>query len=704
MKAVGIDLGTTNSAVAWYDRGRELAGVVPNSESDNLTPSVVSVRRRNDQEQILVGKMAVNWARKAPQDTITSVKRLMGRDYADPRVAEARERVSYQIVRGEGEDPQAYVMLGANRYTPAEISSKILDKLKSDASMTLEDDVTHAVITVPAYFQNAQRAATRQAGEQAGLVVKRIIDEPTAAAIAFGVLAREGERHRVLVYDLGGGTFDISILHAVKDAKGQGQFQVVGYEGNNWLGGDDFDFCIVNRIIDWVQDVYGIDPSTDKEFLYLAKHYAEEAKRQLSQVPEAPIAVPALPVHGSRVDMDILITREEFDAMIEPLVTETMRLVQKALTDQNLKPADISDVLLAGGATMTPKVYETVEQIFPGKVRRTINPMECVALGASILAGMLAGVVCPACSRVNDDAATECSCGHSLASAQAVGEIGIYERTPMSLGIAAMHESQRDVFAAIIPKGTPYPLPEPMKKQFQATDRFVRVPVYEGDHPIASRNQEQGVIEFELGPEIVVPTPVDVEFNYDRNRVLTVKITVPDTTVLRTEKLRTDRPRERPGPAVDGGGEDDWQELEHAIMVAREFLRLHEPFIEPLQAMAIKRNIERAQQALGYSDGAEQRRMARVLWRDVLNSGIATQLYLAERAVDGASSQLSQQINEAANVVRNYYSGGDRDRADAQVRVLKVLVAKALRERDMGTELDMGDAEGLLRILTTGQR
>jgi molecular chaperone DnaK len=703
MRAVGIDLGTTNSAVAWYDPRRELAGVVPNSDGDNLTPSVVSVWHRDDREQILVGKTAVNWARKAPQDTITSVKRLMGRDYADQRVAEARERVSYQIVRGEGEDPQAYVMLGANRYTPAEVSSMILGKLKADASLTLGEDVTHAVITVPAYFQNAQRAATRQAGEQAGLVVKRIIDEPTAAAIAFGVLAREGERHRVLVYDLGGGTFDISILNAVKDAKGQGQFQVVSYEGNNWLGGDDFDFCIVGKIVDWVQDMYGIDPRTDKEFLYLAKHHAEEAKRQLSQMPEAPIVAPALPVEGRRVDVDILLTREEFDAMIDPLVTETMRLVQKALTDQNLKPADVSDVLLAGGATMTPKVYETVEQIFPGKVRRTINPMECVALGASILAGMLKGVECPACSTVNDDAATECRCGHSLASAQAVGEIGLYERTPMSLGIAAMHESQRDVFAAIIPKGTPYPLREPMTKQFQATDRFVRVPVYEGDDPIASRNQEQGVIEFELGPEIRVPTRVEVAFNYDRNRVLTVTIKVPDTTVLRTETLRTDRPRERPGPVGDGG-EDDWQELEHAITVAREFLRLHEPFIEPLQAMGIKRNIERAQQALGYSDGAEQRRMGRVLWRDVLNSGIATQLYLAERAVDGASSQLSQQINEAANVVRSYYNGGDRERADAQVRILKVLVAKALRERDLGTELDMGDAEGLLRILTTGQR
>jgi molecular chaperone DnaK len=702
MKAVGIDLGMTNSAIAYYDSERHVAVLLANSEGEDLTPSVVGLRRQNSQkEQTLVGRTALNRASKAPQDTITSIKRLMGRDFADPRVVQARERVSYQIVQGPGEDPQAYVTLGANRYTPADVSSKILAKLKADAGRALGEDVTHAVITVPAYFQNAQRAATRKAGEHAGLVVKRIIDEPTAAAIAFGVLAREGERHRVLVYDLGGGMFDIAILHAVKDHQGHGQFQVVSYEGDNWLGGDDFDFCIVDKIIDWVRTEHGVDPSTDKAFLYLAKCYAEAAKRQLSQVPVADIVIPAaLRVDGGPVvDVDTSITREEFDAMIEPLVAETMQLVQKALTEQNLTVEDVSDVLLAGGATLTPKVYETVERIFPGKVRRTINPMECVALGASILAGTLKGVECPACSRVNDDAATECRCGHSLASAQAVGEIGIYERTPMSLGIAAMHESQRDVFAAIIPKGTPYPLREPMTQQFQATERFVRVAVYEGDDPVASRNQEQGVIEFELGPEIAVPTRVEVAFNYDRNRVLTVTIKVPGTTVLRTETLRTDRPRERPGPAVDGGGEDDWQELEHAIMVVREFLRLHEPFIEPLQAMGIKRNIEWAQQVLGYSDAAEQRRMVRVLWRDVLNSGIATQLYLAERAVDGASSQLSQQINEAANIVRSFYNRGDRDRADAQVRVLKVLVAKALRERNLGTELDMGDAEGLLRIM-----
>ena len=708
MKAVGIDLGTTNSAVAWYDAERGLSGVLPNSDGENLTPSVVSVRQRDGQEQILVGNTAVNWAAKAPQDTISSVKRLMGRDFADPRVVQARERVSFHIVEGPGEDPQAYVTLGSNRYTPAEVSSKILAKLKADAGRTLGETVVHAVITVPAYFENAQRAATHKAGEQAGLIVKRIIDEPTAAAIAFGLQAREGERHRILVYDLGGGTFDISILHAVKDRQGRGQFQVVSYEGDNWLGGDDFDFCIVDKISEWVRTEHGVDPSDDKAFLYLAKRHAEAAKRQLSHMPVADIIIPAAfrVDQGPMIDVDTTITRDEFEAMIEPLVTRTMSLVQKALTEQNLTVDDVSDVLLAGGATLTPKVYETVQNVFEDKVRRNINPMECVALGASILAGTLKGVECPACGEINDEVATECRCGHSLADAQAVGDIGIYERTPMSLGIAAVHESERDVFAAIIPKGTPYPLTEPMKEPFQATERFVRVPVYEGDELIASRNREQGVIEFELPPEIELPTRVEVAFNYDRNWVLTVTIRVPGTTMLKTEMLRTDRPREQPRSAPAGkGGEEDWQdELDYTISVAREFVRLHEPFIEPVQGMKIKRDIERAQQALGYSDEAEQRRMTNVLWSDVFNCGIATQLYLAERATDGVSAQLSQQINEAANLVRSSFIRGDRDRADAQVRVLKVLVAKALRERDDVQELDVDDAEGLLRVLATGQR
>jgi molecular chaperone DnaK (HSP70) len=709
MKAIGIDLGTTNSAVAYYDPDRGSATVLTNTDGENLTPSVVGLRRRDGQESVLVGRSAVNFATRQPADTIVSVKRLMGRDYSDPVVAGARDRLNYTVVPGPDDDPRAHVLMGGQTYAPAQVSSLILEKLRRDASRSLGEEVTHAVITVPAYFDNAQRAATREAGEKANLIVKKIIDEPTAAAIAFGLQTGQEGRHRVLVYDLGGGTFDISILHTARDKQGRGQFQVLSFLGDSWLGGDDFDRVIVDEIISWVTRRSGTDPSGDQRFLLEAKRYAEQAKRQLSQGMEADIIIPAAfrAEGGPLVDVEMTITREWFDEKIEPLVDRTMSLVRQALAKQDLTPEYISDVLLVGGATLTPKVYQTVEAFFgQGKVRRNINPMECVALGAGILAGTLQGVECPSCGQISDESTSTCpSCGQSLAAAPVVGEIALYERTGNALGIAAVKGTHSDTFVPIIPRDTPYPLREPMRRSFETIDgRRIRVPVYEGDEPVASRNKEVGVIEYELTEEVSAGTRVDVSFNYDPSRILTVTISVPGTKELHTATLRVDAPRTRPTTVSEVGDDEDARardDLERTDLIARHFLEQYGQYLDPAPAMKLRRDLDQAQQALAspYADPAECRRIANLLQSDVFTSGLATQLFLAERATEGATAKQTQEINRAVTAIQASYQH-DRRTAEEQGRVLRALLASTFKERDDIDEIaDAEDYGGLLRLL-----
>ena len=705
MKAIGMDLGTTNSVVAYYNPVHQRATVLANSEAENLTPSVVSMQRSADgRETVLVGRHALNAAALHPRDTVLSVKRLMGRDFADPHVASTRGRLSYEIAPGPDQDPRAYVVLGGVLYTPAQISSLIIEKLKRDASWTLGEQVTHAVITVPAYFGEAQRAATRQAGEEAGLVVKKIIDEPTAAAIAFGLDARQGERQLILVYDLGGGTLDISILHAVKDSEGHGQFSVLAFAGDTWLGGDDFDLAIVNKIVDHITDLVGIDPAGDRTFMAHVKNYAVLARHQLSVMEQTPIIIPSLRLEGGTIiDVEMEITRTELDAMIEPFVDRSMDKVGEALASQELAPSDISDVLLVGGATLTPKVYETVENFFgKSKVRRDLNPMECVAIGAGILAGTLHGLECPACGQTNDEASIVCAkCEHSLASAALVGDIRLHEVTAMAFGIAAVRGSQPDAFVPIIPRGTRFPLPHPIEVTFRATDsRRIRVPIYEGNDPVASRNSEQGVVEYELPEQVDIDTSVNVSFNLDANRILTVTISVPATGLIKTTTLRTDTPRTPAPAATEDEGTASWhQELVLTVAITQRFLDQYEKFVEPAQAINIQGDLDTGQLALTRLNPTECQRIANILQFDVFNAGIATQLFLAERAADGATPEATREINQAVSAVQTAVEQGHREQAAEQARLLRPLVAKALAARDVREIPDAEDYEGMLRLL-----
>ncbi|WP_033322592.1 Hsp70 family protein [Streptomyces yerevanensis] len=706
MTAIGIDLGTTNSVVAHYDPDRGEPRVVRNGESDNLTPSVVGLLRRDGSESLLVGRNALNWADRQPRETVVSVKRLMGRDFTDAKVARARDHLAYQIVPGPDDDPRAHVMFGGRTTTPAEVSSAILGKLVKDATRNLNEDVTHAVITVPAYFGDAQRAATREAAERAGITVKKIIDEPTAAAIAFGLDKPGGERSRILVYDLGGGTFDISILDSVKGHDGNAQFAVRKFSGDDWLGGDDFDQAVVARIARWVQKECGVDPSGDEQFKFTAKKYAEQAKRELNDSPEAVIIIPAgYSRDGVVVDVDMTLTRAEFKELTDPLVQRTMDLVRETLESDGLTPAQITDVLLVGGGTLTRSVYEAVEALFGReKVRRDINPMECVALGAGILAGTLDGVECPAhrCGTVNDESATACSaCGTSLANARAVGTTGLYEVTGVAMGIGAVRGSQRDVFVPIIESGTAYPLPEPCRKMFQATDsRLIRVPVYEGNSPVASKNDEQGVVEFELPQEIDVNQRVEVSFNYDANRTITVTITVPGTDMRTTARPKREKPRTPPpAPVYEPDSATLRQRLEYARRDAERFLQRYGGYIEDLQEMKVRRDLQQAELALRQGESGEYKRLTELLIDDMYhNCGYASQFLHAEEATDGAPPETAGLINEAVGYVKQAHAEGNRLLAAQQARNLANLVAQAYDARRVSALRDTERFDGILRV------
>lgn len=712
MAAIGIDLGTTNSAAAYCRPGTREPKILPTRAGGNLTPSIVSLRRRsrnsNTKPELLVGKAAANNAVAAAEDTVFSIKRLMGRTYDESRIIEVRDRFNYTIAPISHDDPGIRVKVGDEHYTPVEISALILRQIKEDAVQAIGADVTHAVITVPAYFEERQRAATREAGQRAGLIVKKIIDEPTAAAIAFGIQSQQGERHRILVYDLGGGTFDISILQMVKDNEGRDQVQVMQIEGDNWLGGDDFDRKIVEFILRSVRENDNLDLSNDKRFLALAKKHAEEAKWAVGASSETEIVIPGAfrAADGTMVDVDVPLRRSDFEEMIRDDVGRTMVLVRKALQEQNLTPEDISDVLLVGGSTLVPMVYETVESFFgKGKVKRTINPMECVALGAGVLANTLAGVECPnpPCKALNDEANESCEkCGTNLAAARSVGDTGVTEITAMSLGVAVVKDKQADVFVPIIPKGTPYPLREPKKETFLPTSgKKIRVPVYEGDNPIASQNEEQGVVEYELPQEIDVNTPVEVSFNYDRNRALDVTIRVHGTSLIKTERLRRDQQRTPQPTKLPGEDQESWQdELEHMVEFMQGFMEQYGQYMDVNQRRRVENDLKRAQELMFFPDEVEGKRTIQLLQMHVFNSGLASQIYLAERATDGAEPEVAHRIGLALNEIRRAHSVGDSTRVQAVTNVLRPAVAQAMQRRTgieaLETQEDFG---GLLRSL-----
>ncbi len=522
-KKIGIDLGTSNSVAAIAVASRP--NVLESRENHPQTKSVVSLRKRKGKDtgdgEILVGDTALdNWPLN-PKNTIISVKRLMGRGMADNDVKRVQSEYLYEVVSpSDGTRDSIRVMLGGKEYKPEDISAMILRKIKEDSEYRLGEEVSHAVITVPAYFSQIQKEATRKAAIQAGLKVLKILEEPTAAAIAFGLDCNNSDEAKtLLVYDFGGGTFDISILMWANNV-----FAPLNLEGDMWLGGDNFDQVLVNHTIKYVREEYGIDPTANMRFMAALKNEARKAKERLSSARSADILLTGLLMDEDNdlIDVDLEVTREVFERLVQPLVDKTTNLVKQALTNANLTQADIDYVLMAGNSTSIPLVQKAMEDLFGSeKIMRNIHPKHCVAQGAAVLAARTDenSVICCAADPSNP----ERECGHpnpsDASNCEKCGEplIFIGNIAPYSYGV----QSADDKYHVFIRKGDSYPTEDPLVQSFytrMANQRMISIPVFGGEHlEKASANEKQGEAFAILPPSLVNNTPIHIKIWLNRD-------------------------------------------------------------------------------------------------------------------------------------------------------------------------------------------
>jgi molecular chaperone DnaK len=484
-KIIGIDLGTTNSCVAVMEGGKPR--VIENSEGDRTTPSIVAF---TEGDEVLVGQAAKRQAVTNPANTLFAVKRLIGRRYQDAEVQKDMGLVPYKIVKADNGD--AWVEAHGKKMAPPEVSARVLQKMKKTAEDYLGESVTEAVITVPAYFNDSQRQATKDAGKIAGLNVKRIINEPTAAALAYGMDKKRGDA-KIAVYDLGGGTFDISIIE-IADIDGEHQFEVLSTNGDTFLGGEDFDKRLIDYLADEFKKDQGIDLRGDPLAMQRLKEAAEKAKIELSSSQQTDVNLPYITADASGPKhLNIKITRAKLESLVEDLVTRTIEPCKIALKDAGMSVGEIDDVILVGGQTRMPKVQAAVQDFFGKEPRRDVNPDEAVAIGASIQGGVLGGEV---------------------------KDVLLLDVTPLSLGI----ETLGGVMTKLIEKNTT--IPTKAQQVFSTADdnqHAVTVHVLQGEREIASANKSLGRFDLTDIPPAPRGVPqIEVMFDIDANGILNV--------------------------------------------------------------------------------------------------------------------------------------------------------------------------------------
>ncbi len=484
-KIIGIDLGTTNSCVAVMEGGEPR--VIENSEGDRTTPSVVAFA---DGDEVLVGQAAKRQAITNPANTLFAIKRLIGRRFEDDEVQKDMELVPYKIIKADNGD--AWVEVNGKKMAPQEVAARVLQKMKKTAEDYLGEDVTEAVITVPAYFNDSQRQATKDAGRIAGLDVKRIINEPTAAALAYGMDKKRGDV-KIAVYDLGGGTFDISIIE-IAEIDGEHQFEVLSTNGDTFLGGEDFDKRLIDYLADEFKKDQGIDLRGDPLVMQRLKEAAEKAKIELSSSQQTDINLPYITADATGPKhMNLKITRAKLESLVEDLIDRTIDPCKLALKDAGMSISEIDDVILVGGQTRMPKVQEAVQAFFDKEPRKDVNPDEAVAVGASIQGGVLGGEV---------------------------KDVLLLDVTPLSLGI----ETLGGVMTKLIEKNTT--IPTKATQVFSTADdnqNAVTVHVLQGEREVASANKSLGRFDLTDIPPAPRGVPqVEVTFDIDANGILNV--------------------------------------------------------------------------------------------------------------------------------------------------------------------------------------